>query len=278
MCLKKFEKNVQSQFGEDGVIEEILARIGTTNKKCVEFGAWDGIHLSNSWNLWHNNGWEALLIEGDKVKFDLLVSNTKSSINVQPFLAYVSPEGETSLDFILKKVGFPFDLDLLSIDIDGDDYYILESLVDYAPRLILVEYNPTIPPDVEIIQKRGEYFGSSALSLLKLAHHKGYKLAHMTDTNLFLVKENLFGKLGIQEPLLNNAFVYSHLSYLISGYDGKSFLLGNPPYVTLDKVPSKYVFPKLLSENLNINKILINNPIITDKVALLKKFIKDLLH
>jgi hypothetical protein len=278
MNLKKFEKNIQSQFGEDGIIEEIFNRIGTTNKKCVEFGAWDGIHLSNSWNLWHNKGWEALLIEGDKVKFDLLVSNTKSYIQVHPFLAFVSPEGEASIDSILKKVGFPKDLDLLSIDIDGDDYYIFESLVDFTPRLILVEYNPTIPPGVEIIQKKGEYFGSSALSLLKLAHKKGYKLVHMTDTNLFLVKEELFWKLEIEEPLLDIAFVYSHITYLISGYDGKSFLVGKPPYVTLDVVPSKYVFPELLSENKNINRVLINHPIISGKIALFKKFIKDLLE
>ena len=116
------------------------------------------------------------MIEGDKEKYELLVSNTQSFKNVHPYLAYVSPEGENSLDVILKKVDYPKDIDMLSIDIDGDDYYIFENLIEYNPRIILVEYNPTIPPGVEIIQKKGEYFGSSALSLLNLAHKKGYKL------------------------------------------------------------------------------------------------------
>ena len=62
MSLRKFEYNVKSQNGEDGVIEEIFNRIGTKNNICVEFGAWDGIQLSNTFNLWNNREWNAVLI------------------------------------------------------------------------------------------------------------------------------------------------------------------------------------------------------------------------
>ena len=279
MSLKSFEKNIQSQFGEDGVIEEIFNRIGTTNKICVEFGAWDGIHLSNAWNLWHNKDWTALLIEGDKAKHELLVSNTKEFNNVHPYLAYVAPEGENSLDSILKKVNFPKDLDMLSIDIDGDDYYILETLNNFKPRLILIEYNPTIPPDVDIVQTKGEYFGCAALPLLRLGHMKGYKLAHVTDTNLFLVKEELFSKLNFAEPNLKDVFVYSHLTYLISGYDGKSFLVGKPPYTQLNPVPESYNFPTLISRNINIQKVVLNESLsILQKPAEKKSFVWRVLN
>ena len=257
MSLKSFEKNIQSQFGEDGVIEEIFNRIGTTNKICVEFGAWDGIHLSNAWNLWHNKEWEALLIEGDKEKHELLVTNTKDFENVQPYLAYVTSEGDNSLDSILKKVNFPINLDLLSIDIDGDDYYIFESLLKFKPRLILVEYNPTIPPEIEIIQKRGEYFGASALSLLNLSHVKGYKLAHMTDTNLLLVIESEFEKLGFEEPDLSSLFIDRHLTYLVSSYDGKTFLVGPATYSQFEKVDNKISYPQIISNNKAINKVVV---------------------
>ena len=258
MSLKSFEKNIQSQFGEDGVIEEIFNRIGTTNKICVEFGAWDGIHFSNAWNLWHNKDWTALLIEGDKAKHELLVSNTKKFNNVHPYLAYVAPEGENSLDSILKKVNFPKDLDMLSIDIDGDDYYILETLNNFKPRLILIEYNPTIPPGLDILQSKGEYFGSSALSLLKLAHKKGYKLVHMTDTNMFFVSDNDFLKLDIEEPLLENIFDRKHLVYVISSYDGRSLLVGNPPYSVFETIKSSMRFPEIIAENVSIEKVIIN--------------------
>ena len=259
MSLLKFERNIQSQFGEDGVIEEIFNRIGTANKMCVEFGAWDGIHLSNAWNLWHNKEWKALLIEGDKNKYEMLVNNTKEYKNVQLSLAYVSPEGENSLDSILKKAGYPADLDLLSIDIDGDDYYIFESLINYTPRLILIEYNPTIPPDVEIIQSKGEYFGSSALSLLHLAHSKGYRLAHMTDTNMFFVIETEFEKLGFNEPAIDSFFSNKHLTYLISSYDGKSLLVGPATYGEFEKINSKIKFPKIISANSTIKKVVVFN-------------------
>src|SRR5882724_7437217 len=204
MSFKEFEKNIQSQFGEDGVIEEIFKRIGYANKICVEFGAWDGVHLSNTWNLWSNQGWTALLIEENKQKFETLLSTTRGFNNVNAVNVHVSANGAHSLESILEKSKFPADVDLLSVDIDGDEYYILKSLVNYSPRVIVSEYNPTIPPDREIIQAEGEYFGSSALSLLKLGHSKGYKLVHITTTNIFLVHQTAFGKLLIDEPSLED--------------------------------------------------------------------------
>ncbi|MFB9844064.1 FkbM family methyltransferase [Mucilaginibacter ginsenosidivorans] len=233
MSLKKFEKNIRSQFGEDGIIEEIFERIGVTDKTCVEFGAWDGIHFGNTWNLWHQSGWRTLLIEGDPDKYKLLVSNTSGHANVTPLLAFVTDSGPDALDNILRRQQFPARIDLLSIDIDGDDYYILESLRDFTPRVIIIEYNPTIPPDMEVVQEKGGYFGSSALSLLKLGREKGYKLAHITATNLILVAANEFDKLRFAEPSLDEIFVRNNLVYLISSYGGSTFLAGELNYAQL---------------------------------------------
>jgi hypothetical protein len=258
MELKKFEKNIKSQFGEDGVISEIFNRIGTKNKICVEFGAWDGIHFSNTWNLWSKEGWEALLIEGDEKKYKQLVTNTAAYNKVKPFCAYVTAEGEKSLDVIFNTVGLPLDIDLLSIDIDGDDYYILQGLKTYTPRLIVIEYNPTIPPQVELIQKKGEYFGSSALAMLKLAHQKNYSLVHVTDTNLFLLNNDDFNKLGIKEKTLEEMFVYNHLAYVVSSYDGQTLLAGTTPYAQFDSVRSKAIYPNILNPaSINLEKVLI---------------------
>ncbi len=80
--LKQFEKNVKSQFGEDGVIMEIFNRIGHGNKFCVEFGAWDGEYLSNSYNLFNNNGWHALLIEADAEKCSQMEQKYKQNKNI----------------------------------------------------------------------------------------------------------------------------------------------------------------------------------------------------
>ncbi|MEP7167925.1 MAG: FkbM family methyltransferase [Bacteroidota bacterium] len=228
---KKFEKNIKSQFGEDGVIEEIFSRIKTENKTCVEFGAWDGEHMSNTWNLWHNHQWKAILIEGEKDRCDELKKYTKD-YNVNPINAFVAVEGKNSLDTILSKTDFPENIDLLSIDIDGDDYYIFQSLKKYKPRLILIEYNPTIPPHLEMVQAEGEYFGASALALVNLAHKKGYGLVHITVTNLIFVHQNDFEKLNINEPELSSIFPDELLVYVFTSYDGKPYLSKSLAYAT----------------------------------------------
>lgn len=258
MGLKKFEQNIQSQFGEDGVIQEIFTRIGTINKICVEFGSWDGINLSNTWNLWHEQGWEALLIEGDKKKHKVLTNTVKAFEKVLPVNAYVTAAGDNSLDNILIKYKFPKEIDLLSIDIDGDDYYIFESLSYCSPKVVIIEYNPTIPPHVEIIQEKGEYFGASAKSILKLAHKKGYKLTHMTETNMFFVTNKSFDRLGFDEPILEEVFVNKHLVYVISSYDGKTFAVGNPPYVNFKNIKSQHSYPAIINPlNVTIEKTVI---------------------
>ena len=142
-----YKKNIVSQWGEDGIIEEIFKRIGTTSKLCVEFGAWDGKHFSNTWNLWNNHNWSAILIEGDAKRFKVLKHNTEHNNKITPVQAYVSIQGKNSLDRILVDTAHVAAVDLLSIDIDGDDYHIWKNLNHVTPRVVVIEHNPTVPPD-----------------------------------------------------------------------------------------------------------------------------------
>jgi hypothetical protein len=225
-----FAHNITSQFGEDGIIEEIFKRIGTKYRICVEFGAWDGIHCSNSRNLWYNFGWNAVLIEADPIKFQELLENTKNFKLVQPVNQYVCIDGENCLENILNGLHIPNDFELLSIDIDGDDYYIFESLKNYSPRVIIIEYNPTIPAHLSIIQNKGEYFGSSAKSIFELAKQKGYQLVHITDTNLILVHNAYFSLLKIDTQELSDIFSDKYINYLFSSYDGELFISNDFTY------------------------------------------------
>lgn len=227
--LKQFEKNVKSQFGEDGVILEIFNRIGHGSKFCVEFGAWDGEYLSNSYNLFFNLGWHAMLIESDAERCVLMEQKFKHDNNII-LNRFVKATGPDSLDQIIKQQNITERIDLLSIDIDGDDYYILEGLKDIKPRVIVIEYNPTIPPGFELKQSPGQYFGSSCSTILKLGQEKGYELAHVTETNVFLVDATEFHKLNILPQDLSDFRFEKNYSYLVSSYDGKPFLLGQPVY------------------------------------------------
>lgn len=228
--LADYKSNVTSQSGEDGLIAEILKRIGTENKFCVEFGAWDGKHLSNTWSLWHDQGWSAVLIEGDSAKAaDLEVSLTDYPA-VKAHCAFVAASGENTLDAILARLGAPKVIDVLSIDIDGDDYQVFESLVLFSARVVVVEYNPTIPPHIELVGTAGSYFGSSARSLCRLAQTKGYALAACTATNLIFVLKKDFEKMGMAEPRLEEIMPLDNLTYVITAYDGATFLSRQPTY------------------------------------------------
>lgn len=230
MEFKKYENNIFSQNGEDGVIEEIFKRIEPTEMYFVEFGAWDGIHLSNCWNLCQNKGWSGLFIEGDKQKYPELIKNTAPLNGVKGINRYVSPEGKNSIENILKEEYGKYTIDLISIDIDGDDYYIFESFDQIRSKVVIIEYNPTIPPHYDIVQKKGEYFGASCLALVRLAKEKKYKLAHLTKTNLIFVSDEEFDKLGMEELKLEGSFIYENLTTVITSFDGTPYLNQKPPF------------------------------------------------
>ncbi|MBU2566721.1 FkbM family methyltransferase [Patescibacteria group bacterium] len=225
--LVEFSYNEYSQFGEDGIIDKIISIIGEGNKTCVEFGAWNGVYDANTAKLWLEKGWKTLLIEGDSSKFDVLKENTKG-YDCLCVNAYVTPKGENSLDEIFRNNQIE-KIDILSIDIDGDDYYIFKNL-EAKPRVIICEYNPTIPQDMEMLGKVGTSFGCSSASLVKLANKKGYKLVAITDTNCIFVRNDLFEKFNDFNTDYNEICVNRHLSNLITDYKGNYFFSKRPAY------------------------------------------------
>lgn len=229
--ISDYASNTVSQNGEDGIIAEIFHRIKPRSRFCVEFGAWDGKHLSNTWVLWHEAGWSAVLIEGDRDRFLHLQQSISSFATVKALHAYVSTQGANSLDHLLSQEGVaPDSIDLLSIDIDGDDYHVWESVSIYQPRVVVIEYNPTIPPEMDIVQRTGEYFGASAAALTRLAESKGYRLVTCTRTNCIFVANQDYPLLNISEYDLEKEFDRSHLCHVINAYDGRTFLSSKPVY------------------------------------------------
>lgn len=122
--LLNYRKNIYSQNGEDGIIRELFSRLDINNGWFVEFGAWDGKYLSNTFAL-VERGWKGVEIEGDKTRFlDLQKLTKEYPDQIFPVCAFVSESGEFSLESILEKTPIPHDFELLSIDIDSYDYQI----------------------------------------------------------------------------------------------------------------------------------------------------------
>ena len=226
--LNDHKLNIFSQFGEDGIIQEILRRIGDTPGICVEFGAWDGVLVANTANLWANYGWEAVLIEPEMEKFSTLKKIT-AEYKCVCIPEFVTPIGDHSLENILKRHNVSHSkIKLLSIDIDGNEYHIFNELNELKPPVVILEYNPTIPPNILMISKEDAFFGSSAKALCSLAEQKGYILVAMTKTNCFFVDKKLASSFSDVSTSYNELFDPSCLTYLITGYKG-SYAYSQPP-------------------------------------------------
>jgi hypothetical protein len=223
---ESYKKNIFSQNGEDGIIEEIFKRLNdVSDKKCCEFGAWDGKHLSNTCNLITNHNYEAILIEANKRKFDELNINfpDKKIIKINKFVTF---SGENSLDNILENNFFNKDFDFLSIDIDGCDFWIFESLSKFTPKIICIEYNSSIPNKVCFVQKKDMKVnqGSSAKSIINLGLKKNYFPIASTDCNLFFVHNKFKQTItNLDKFDINQLLPNSNDNYVYCGYDGTVF-------------------------------------------------------
>lgn len=226
--LLDFSSNRYSQFGEDGIIEKIFSLIGTRSRVCVEFGAWDGFHLSNTANLW-TQGWKGVLIEGHRRRYQDLISNV-GQYDCVCVNAYVTRSGGNRIESLLGRAGITDVIDLLSIDIDGDEYYILESLETMRPRVIICEYNPTIPADIDLYAPYGSNFGASVTALSRIAVAKGYQLVALTHTNAFFVLSDDAAPLSGFLTDLAHLRINDSLIYLMTSYSGEYVASRPGPY------------------------------------------------
>jgi hypothetical protein len=228
--------NYYSQFGEDGILEEILKRIEkhvSLDGWCSEFGAWDGVHLSNTCHLIRNKNYKAVLVEGNISRVKELNKNLPSN-DVIKVCRFVSFDGKNSLEHIYAETPIPHNFDFLSIDVDGVDYHIFESLQNYRPKIVCIEFNPSIPNSVDYVQSKDMRIkhGNSAKALTRLAHQKGYSLVSSTQCNLFFVDSTLSNFVVEAEPTLNDLNPDGISETIIfSGYDGS--ILSNKKEITL---------------------------------------------
>jgi hypothetical protein len=181
--LNNWEMRFYSQNGEDGILQYIFAKIGTTNKYFVEFGVEDGTECNTKYL--RQQGWKGLWMDG-KHQDQLINKEWITAENIQVLLA---------------KYKVPRSFDLLSIDIDSNDYWIWDAIKDFKPRVVVIEYNSCIPPDQSLtidydpkFESDGtSYFGASLLALKRLAKRKGYVLVSCDSRgiNAFFVRKEL---------------------------------------------------------------------------------------
>ena len=194
--LTTFAKNIYSQNGEDGIIQELLKRLNIQKGWACEFGAWDGKHLSNTFNLVANFNWNCVMIESDKEKFIDLQKTASHYSNIHPLnetVHYKKGHGEL-LDDILDLTDIPDNFHLLSIDVDSCDYHIWKSLKKYKPKIVIIECSGLKEYIIQregAIHKRDKDGSTSLLPLKELGEQKGYKLLCNVGNLIFLRNDSL---------------------------------------------------------------------------------------
>lgn len=197
--LNRYEFKVFSQAGEDGIISEIFNRIGTTNEFFVEFGVGNGLENNSAYLL--VKGWQGYWIEGSERFCKSIRQSFEDLIAKQQLTLKNTFITAANIEDLFREGNVPTELDLLSIDIDGNDYWVWQAITNYRPRVVIVEYNAIYPPESSWVMqynpshqwKYNSHVGSSLKALEKLGHEKGYKLVacNFSGVNAFFVREDL---------------------------------------------------------------------------------------
>lgn len=207
VTLNPYRRNVYSQAGEDGIIGYLCERLALKRGWCVEFGAWDGMHLSNTRRLITEEGWSAVLVEGNKERFEQLRLTYKGLENVHSIYAFISAKKNDvkSLDSLLNTTPIPKEFDLLSIDVDGNDYNIWDSVKEYKAKIVIVEANSSYDYFVDKVNPIDSGGGASAAAMVRLGREKGYELVAHTGNCIF-IRRDLFQKVGLPKNELKLLF------------------------------------------------------------------------
>ena len=220
-----------SQHGEDGIVRRIFEVIGTSTERCCEFGAWDGIHLSNTRAL-ILDGWSAVLIEGEPDRAAELRQIYADFTDVHCVNSTVDA-GNNRLAAVLEREALPADFDLISIDIDGLDYEVFESLGVRAP-VICVEVGVLLHPDrMDPVPPKlaARNVGQSLARFRALGERLGYKLVCYTG-NAFFVRRDLAGASALTAVAPTAAYAQNlaRLSYVDRFHLHRTNLGLQPPY------------------------------------------------
>jgi hypothetical protein len=197
--LLRYGFKTYSQNDEDGIIQEIFRRIGVSNRTFVEFGVSTGLECNTAKLL--VEGWHGLWIEADPLRaasirrsFDVFAQDRRLTVLEQRVTA-------ENIDALLAAAGLAGEIDLISIDIDYNDYWVWKALTAVRPRVVVIEYNAsfrppaalTVPYDPQGSWDGSSFYGASLAALVRLGADKGYRIVgcSLAGVNAFFVRADL---------------------------------------------------------------------------------------
>ncbi len=205
------EFRVYSQWGEDGIVQYLVSKIGEIPRTFVEFGVED-YQESNTRFLLEKDDWAGLVLDGDAGNVDSIrAMPTYWRHDLQAIHAFITAE---NINDLIRGAGFSGEIGLLSIDVDGNDYWIWRAMEAVSPAIVVCEYNSlfgpllalTSPYDPAFERTRAhfsnQYWGASLRALCDLAASKTYRFVgcNSAGVNAFFVRSDLASRLPAPEP------------------------------------------------------------------------------
>lgn len=207
----KYEFQVYSQWGEDGLIQYLIHKVEIDRLIFVEFGV-QKYTESNTRFLLINNNWSGLVIDGTEQNIQFIKNDPIYwRHNLKAEHAFIDKD---NINALIKRSGITGDIGLLSVDIDGNDYWIWEAINVINPRIVICEYNSlwgnklavTVPYTPTFTRTEAHssnlYYGASIVALNDLANAKGYSLvgSNTAGNNVFFVRNDLLGNINVVTP------------------------------------------------------------------------------
>ena len=212
------EFQVYSQFGEDGIIQFLVQRVPILDRAFVELGVSDYRESNTRFLLVHDN-WRGLVVDSGEQMHRFLESTELSwRYDIRAVTAFVDRDNANHL---IRSASFEGDVGLLSIDLDGNDYWIFQVIDVISPRILVMEYNSTFGPEAAVTvpydpsfarqEKHWSslYWGASLAAIARLASVKGYALVggNRAGNNAFFVRRDVLGDLP--EVTVGDAYAVS---------------------------------------------------------------------
>lgn len=205
MDIQDYEFKVTSQNGEDGIIQYLIQKYNIKNKSFIEFGV-ESYNEANTRFLLQSNNWSGLVIDGNEESMRNLKASTLGwKYDLTAVSSFITRE---NINKIIKEAGFSGNIGILSVDIDGNDYWVLEAIDCVEADILILEYNSLFGPNAKISTiydpafVRGQkhysnlFYGASISALCELANKKGYSLLGSNNfgNNLFFISNKYESK------------------------------------------------------------------------------------
>ena len=195
-----------SQNDEDGIIQEIFRRIGTTNRKFLEFGVQNGFECNTTKLL--IEGWHGVWIEGDTKSANQISKHFEGLLAERRLTLVEAMVTAENINSLLEKAGLAGEIDFLCIDIDCNDYWVWKAIERIRPRVVCIEYNTSLRPPLSLVVPYqptnswggSNYFGASLEALVRLGRTKGYRIVGccFAGVNAFFVRDDVCGGLFLE--------------------------------------------------------------------------------